>query len=507
VLYEDIKYDNVINRTGPTFTLPNGETTATGATITILPDPTFGRIYRVVRANTARVRETQQQYTSFFLQDTWRIGNRLTIRPGVRYEQQRLVGNLADFKWDGNWAPRIGGTFDLFGNGRSKLFANWGMFFAKIPNDLAARALSADAGVTRADYFDAQLTNPVPEGVLAADATTHFLQAGLHPSDFDPDSRSTYLNEFLLGFEYEAFQNTNVGVRWTRRRFGRVLEDVGTVPVAGFFFEGGGDSVEYFITNPGPDTPVTPVAELAGHNISFEEAIHDYDAVEFTLDKRFSNNWGIQSSYRWSRLHGTFEGFFRNDNGQSGPGITSLYDFPTNDPSYTAIGVPLFGFGGDIRYQGSLGAGPLPTDRPHQVKVFGNYPFDWGLNVGLGLTASSGKPLTAMYANPYYDNAGEIPAGPRGSGVQTIDGFKERTPFTTTVSLQGSYGINLGESRRLVLLANVFNLFNQRKPLDYDSDIEQSFGVLNPDYGTPVIVGIPQFETPRQVQFGARFEF
>ena len=45
--------------------------------------------------------------------------------------------------------------YDLLGNGRSKLFGNWGRFFAKIPNDLAARALSADAGVTRADYFDA----------------------------------------------------------------------------------------------------------------------------------------------------------------------------------------------------------------------------------------------------------------------------------------------------------------------------------------------------------------
>ena len=62
-------------------------------------------------------------------------------------------------------------------------------------------------------------------------------------------------------------------------------------------------------------------------------------------------------SYRWSRLQGNFEGFFREDNGQSDPGITSLYDFPTNDPSYTAIGGPQFGYQGDIRYLGALGAG------------------------------------------------------------------------------------------------------------------------------------------------------
>ena len=69
--------------------------------------------------------------------------------PGIRYEQQKLVGNLAKFQWDGNWAARIGGTYDFTGTGRSKLYANWGRFYAKIPNDLAARALSADAGVTR----------------------------------------------------------------------------------------------------------------------------------------------------------------------------------------------------------------------------------------------------------------------------------------------------------------------------------------------------------------------
>ena len=36
-----------------------------------------------------------------------------------------------------------------------KVYGNWGFFYSKIPNDLAARALSSDAGVSRADYFDA----------------------------------------------------------------------------------------------------------------------------------------------------------------------------------------------------------------------------------------------------------------------------------------------------------------------------------------------------------------
>ena len=54
-----------------------------------------------------------------------------------------------------------------------------------------------------------------------------------------------------------------------------------------------------------------------------------------------ANNWSVLASYRWSRLRGNFEGFYRDDNGQSDPGISSLYDFPTNDPTYTSIGAVL----------------------------------------------------------------------------------------------------------------------------------------------------------------------
>ena len=87
----------------------------------------------------------------------------------------------------------------------------------------------------------------------------------------------------------------------------------------------------------------------------------------------------MMASYRWSRLRGNFDGFYRDDNGQSDPGWTSLYDFPTNDPSYTSIGGPEFGYEGDIRYLGRTGI--LPLDRPHQFKLFGHYEFPMGLGL------------------------------------------------------------------------------------------------------------------------------
>jgi hypothetical protein len=144
------------------------------------------------------------------------------------------------------------------GDNRLKVFANWGRYFAKVPNDLAARALSTDARVTRADYFDLGLTQPAPAGVSAADTTVHFRTAGLSASDFDPNSKSTYSDEWLTGAEYEAISGFTLGVNYIHRNFGRVLEDVGTLPMAAYFLPDvpGAGSVEYFITNPGPNTPV-----------------------------------------------------------------------------------------------------------------------------------------------------------------------------------------------------------------------------------------------------------
>ena len=398
VLFEDINYDNINQRTGPTFTAPNGEVTATGAQISILPEITgLGQIYRVTRANFISARQTQTAVHELLRAGhvhAWQSPDDQTGHPLRAAEADRPAGERDrapqdnDFTLDGNWAPRIGATYDLAGNGRSKIFANWGRFYAKIPNDLAARALSADAGISLADYFDPNLTQPIPDGVTTVTQTpggdpqttiNHFQQQGLNPDIIDPNAKSSYVDEFVGGLEYEAFRNINLGVRYIHRSIPRVLEDVGSFPVGACDFEGVGCSFDYTLTNPGPSTPVE--TDLGA---SFEKPIHKYDAVQFTAERRLSNNWAVQASYTWSRLRGTFEGFYREDNGQSDPGITSLYDFPTNDPSYTAIGVPQFGYKGDIRFLGALGEGPLPLDRPHVVKVFGNYVFNFGLNAGRG---------------------------------------------------------------------------------------------------------------------------
>jgi hypothetical protein len=508
--YDDTIYAQANQNTGPTFKAPDGRQTATGARIDILtaPEVPGGRIYRVTRANFNSERTTTQKFVTFFIQDQWQAG-RLTINPGVRYDQEKMSGTIIqDWELKNNWAPRIGATFDASGDGRTKIYANYGRFYARIPNDLAARALSADDGFTRGDYFDANLTNVVPEGTLAAGVTRHFILAGVGADTIDPNAKLTYSNEIVLGVDREIVRNTTFGVRYVFRNMPQVLEDIANCPMVAYELPQTSaicNSVEYILTNPSASIPVAPGTEFLGAH--FDDPVHKYNSVEFTVNRRGAN-WSTMSSYRFSRLRGNFEGFYRDDNGQSDPAISSLYDFPTNDPSYAPFYASLQA--GDIRFLGDKN-GILPLDRPHQVKLYGNYAWAWGLNLGGGVNLSSGRPFTPMAANPNYGSDGEIPTAARGTGIQTVDGFMKRSPFESQVDLQASYAVRTGGERRITFLADVFNLFNERRITYYSQNTQLDNNAPNPDFGKPVNTNLagnpPQYQVPFNMRVGVRFEF
>jgi hypothetical protein len=533
VQVQDINFLRGTNYSGPGLRLASGQTTITGGPIQIRAGADGVTYYRATRGLLLAPGRTNQLYTSMFIQDTWQAG-RLTVTPGVRWDRQYLEGPepggdanypalcyeddsrpgagdgsgnpiACNYTWSKNWAPRIGATYDVTGRGSSKVYASWGRFYAKVPNDLAVRAMGTDSGITRQDYFDAALTRPVANGVSLGGTTTHLQRTSDHAAIIEPGTGGAYTDEFLAGFEFEAFPSTSVGIRYIRRTMPQILEDIGQLPVAGYFEDE--VPVDYFITN--PDSHTTVVQCCGATNVSFEDPVHDYDAVEVVLNRRFSGRWGAIASYRFSRLRGNFEGFFRSDNGQNDPAISSLYDFPTNDPTYTAVGGPELGFIGDIRYQGAtLGAGRLPNDRPHQVKLFTSYLLG-DVNIGVGFTTGSGKVLTGLAANPVYNNAGEIPLTVRGEGFETVDGFKKRAPMDAQVDLHLDYRPTIA-GQRLTFVGDIFNLFNRRAALNYDNWYETAFGTLNPNYGYPTNGGgssQPSYQAPFGVRLGVRFDW
>ena len=143
----------------------------------------------------------------------------------------------------------------------------------------------------------------------------------------------------------------------------------------------------------------------------FANPVRKYKAFELELNKRFSDGWQLLSNFRIASLRGNYEGHLRNDNGQTDPGISSLFDFTEGE----------FNLLGD-QFQ----VGPLNTDRRFISNVYGNYSFGkdrsmfrarWltGLNLGAGLHMESGIPISEFLPHPVYLNAGEIPRWSRRS--------------------------------------------------------------------------------------------
>ena len=231
--------------------------------------------------------------------------------------------------------------------------------------------------------------------------------------------------------------------------------------------------------------PGSPVPD--GVPDGFMNPIHKYKALEIELNKRFSDHWQLLSNWTISRLTGNYEGHFRNDNGQTDPGISSLFDFTAGS----------FGLLGD-----QFTPGPLNTDRTHVVNAFGSYEFGKtrfgrrlaGLNLGPGIHFETGVPISELFAHPAYLNAGEIPVGGRGSLGRTSPYFR--------FDMHADYPWHISETKKLDFVADFFNVFNSTKVRLPNQDFQLNGGVTNVDFLQPQL-----FYLPFNMRLGLRFEF
>ena len=364
---------------------------------------------------------------SFYAQDGWRLASNLTVNAGIRWERQQVKDRFgeANIDIDDAWAPRLGVVWDPARNGRSKIFGSYGRFFESIPLDINIRSFGGESSCF-CNNFDPNPANILPDP--ASPVRTSRL--GLPITPVDEDLKGQYLDEFLLGGEYEVRPNLSIGGKFSYRDLGRVIEDFLII-----------DSGGYFIANP---------ASGLGRTMTF----YDYSTVEapkakrtntsFELSarKRYSNNWQMLASYVWSRLEGNYDGTFQNSTGQLDPNINSAFDYA------------------DFLVNAD---GRLSNERVHQFKLDGSYEVPSGalsgLNLGMSTRWMSGYPLNAyghsfLYANwEYY----LVPRGSAGRG-----------PSEWEADLQVSYPVRIGGSKRLNLYMDIFNLFNRQDTIQLD---------------------------------------
>jgi hypothetical protein len=284
-----------------------------------------------------------------------------------------------------------------------------------------------------------------------------------------------------------------------------------TFPLGGTAPAGCNSGFETEVLNPVTNEPIGNVCfgsvgidPITGASINvpdgipdgFRDPVRKYKAFEFELNKRFSDNWQLLSNFRIASLRGNYEGHLRNDNGQTDPGISSLFDFTEGD----------FNLLGD-----QFAVGHLNTDRRFVSNIYASYGFSrdrtgfggrflQGLNVGMGFHMESGIPISEYLPHPVYLNAGEIPVGGRGK--------LGRTPFYTQLDLHADYPWVINERARVSFIADFFNVTNNRRLRLPDQFRQLDLGENNPDFLQPSIINLTSgFHLPFSVRLGARFEF
>jgi len=376
--------------------------------------------------------ETEEQ--ALFFQDRVRLGDYFSLNLGVRADQYNSTGNLSgtvaqrelDFSFDDQLAPRIGFTWDVARNGRSKLYGHFGQFYESVPLDINARAFGNERFNLFYFYYPEDGSLPT-----ASNPGTHYYSYRLGGGTrVDPDMEPMYTEEYLLGFEYEVLPNVAVGVKYTDRTIESVIEDISV---------DGGHT--YFITNPGGTYTSNPVTgEPLDAPVNFPQAIRDYSGIEVSLNKRFTNNWQLYASYVNSENEGNYGGLFRQDNGQLDPNITSLFDLPE-------------------LLEGAFGR--LPNDREHQFKVYGSYLWPFKLVTGFYGQYLSGTPITKLGAHPTY--------GRRERFVEQR-GTAGTTPDNWNLDLHFEYPFSFGGGTELKLIADVFNVTDEQEPATVDQE-------------------------------------
>ena len=419
---------------------------------------------------------------SAYLRDSWQIRPNLTLNAGLRYEEQRLryaefLQNKVDpltgetlgenaMTLTGMFAPRVGLLYDWTKEGRSKVYGHWGRFYESIPMDINDRSFGGE--VFYRQIYNSSACGPndprIGEGPGATNAVGCLTTAtqpaasqliGASGVLVAPGIQSQYMDEWIAGFEYEVMDDLKVGLSYQNRTLGRVIEDVST---------DGADT--YIIANPGEwsdkeeqklqdkinavmgacnsgdmsacatQTRLQNQMDLFKGIRMFDKPRRDYNAIQFTLTRRFSKKLYVQGSYTYSRTEGNYPGLISYDNGQIDPNISSQYDL--------------------IELLGNR-IGPLPQDRPHYIKLDGYYTFDLkeagAITTGIRFRALSGIPTNALGAHYLY-GANESFLLPRGQ--------LGRTDFEHGIDLHLGYGRKLPRGMELEVFFDIYNAYNRQ---------------------------------------------
>lgn len=420
---------------------------------------------------------------SAYLQDSFTIADKLTINAGVRWDwsagiipEQTNTGNPfwqnildnADVTWYTRpqphyfapkeypeykdymtWntlSPRVGITYDPFGDGRTAFRASYSHYvemmmlqFTSLPNpnyihtgDFNWYDLNGNNWPDVTDSYDFVWLSREEDPVTGLPDLS---------KEVDPDLTPPYVDEATVGIERELFPDLSVGVTFIRKWERNIIESYVRPDVY--------DNNEISFTEstwsePGPDGewntgddisfPVflgSGISPTWTTNINGEDGKptgkRDYQAVEFIINKRMSNRWQFFGSVVFSKAEGNIGQNYGSSYGASG----AFWN-----PNYWTN-----------QY------GRLDMERPLVIKLSGTYQAPLDFNISFFFTHYSGYPyyrrIRVYNLDPWYSYR-YVWTQPRGT---------YREPSRDNLDLRVEKTFNIGPGK-LGLFLDIFNVLN-----------------------------------------------
>lgn len=408
-------------------------------------------------------------YYGAFVQDKWKINDRVTASLGVRWDAEVVPITEAnnpkfaspdDYPKDmDNIAPRAGLTVSLDNEGRSVVRGGWGKFYQKTPFAFLTGVVSS--GVYSDSFtvsFPANNIDPGPsQGRLPTDPflvngpvvnralLNQMFPAGATQKNtgtvrFDsPDRKVPYTQQASIGYERQLgaamaasvdyihnnlkelylLRELNPGTRATTARTSAVTR-----------------------SDPNFTASVTEVTNLGWSNS---------DSVQFSLVKRYSRGYQYRVAYTLSHAEGNVES----------PGGTPAV-------SDTQVGT-------DLNLDEQVAR--TSQDRPHVLSLNGaaEIPKTGGLQLSGSLQYQSGSPITLTDSTTDDNRNGlftdsTLPSGTYSGAASNSDaitvenegGFRgARGPNQFLASIRARYAFKLKGNRSLQAWIDVFNITNR----------------------------------------------
>jgi hypothetical protein len=377
-----------------------------------------------------------------YLQDRWKPLRRLTVVPGIRFDygwSQDSAGRTATNLF--GVGPRLGAIVDLTGDEKTIFSAFYGR--ANDVQNMLPAGFGSPTPLTRT-YLWNPMTNKFDTQVGASGGSMGVIY---DPSTHEPP----HTDEVTASLRREVFRNSVATVDYTYKRVSNIWDwyEINRLWDPSGFRQLTDVNGNPLYANPGLPQDIFKIT-------TNHPAIREYQGVDFSVESRPNEHWDIYVAYTLAWLYGQAgEEFSGQVNGTSGaffnPRQTHLWD------------------------------GFLPEDVRHQLKVRASYNTH-GVNIGTFIVYRTGAPLSHNYfefTDGSYLNLRAPTGTDPAASINNARGFAElRTPDVLEVDVRASYDFQALIRQHLILIVDIFNLFNLRTATAIENRDLPTFGTV-----------------------------